>query len=39
MHDVRSIGKVLDRILRSIMNPVPDIPADRELLEIIPKTS
>ena len=39
MHDVWSIWKVPDWILRGIMNLVPDVSADQELLEVIPKTS
>jgi hypothetical protein len=37
VHDVRSILKVLDRILRNIMNLVPNVLADGKLLEIITK--
>ena len=37
VHDVRSIGKTLHGILRRIMNLVPNVAADGELLKIITK--
>jgi hypothetical protein len=37
VHDVRSIWKVLDQILRNIVNLVPNVLADGKLLEIITK--
>ena len=38
MHDVWCIGKMLHRILRSIMNLIPYIAADGELLKLISKS-
>jgi hypothetical protein len=35
VHDIRSIWKVLDWILRNIMNLVPNVLADGKILEII----
>jgi hypothetical protein len=37
MHKVGSIWKAFDRILRSVMNFVPDVATDGELLKISTK--
>jgi hypothetical protein len=37
MHKVGSIRKAFDRILRSVMNLVPDVATDEELLKISTK--
>ena len=38
MHDVRCIGKMLYRILSSIMDLVPNVSADGKFLELIAKS-